>query len=159
MGRSGRRGASGAQHQVAWIASLLSDVQFLSRPSAVCIWLHSTCPCTYSIFLSWRPLPAHKMWPCGCAGPGLDFFVLCTPAALCCQRVCAALPHQAFKSYDEAGNARRVQCLKYMVLATMLMESRVDPFDAQEAKPYKQDPEVCLCGEGSPARGGGHGAG
>lgn len=42
-----------------------------------------------------------------------------------------------------------------MVLATMLMESRVDPFDAQEAKPYKQDPEVCLCGEGSLARGGG----
>jgi COP9 signalosome complex subunit 2 len=49
---------------------------------------------------------------------------------------------QAFKSYDEAGNARRVQCLKYMVLANMLMESKVDPFDAQEAKPYKQDPEV-----------------
>jgi hypothetical protein len=49
---------------------------------------------------------------------------------------------QAFKSYDEAGNSRRVQCLKYMVLANMLMESKVDPFDAQEAKPYKQDPEV-----------------
>ncbi len=38
---------------------------------------------------------------------------------------------QAFKSYDEAGNARRVQCLKYLVLANMLMESKVDPFDAQ----------------------------
>jgi hypothetical protein len=49
---------------------------------------------------------------------------------------------QAFKNYDEAGNMRRVQCLKYMVLANMLMESKVDPFDAQEAKPYKQDPEV-----------------
>ena len=49
---------------------------------------------------------------------------------------------QAFKNYDEAGNVRRVQCLKYMVLANMLMESNVDPFDAQEAKPYKQDPEV-----------------
>lgn len=45
---------------------------------------------------------------------------------------------QAFKSYDEAGVARRVQCLKYLVLAYMLMESNVDPFDAQEAKPYKQ---------------------
>ena len=33
---------------------------------------------------------------------------------------------------------RRVQCLKYLVLASMLMESKVDPFDAQEAKPYKQ---------------------
>ena len=37
---------------------------------------------------------------------------------------------------------RRVQCLKYLVLASMLMESAVDPFDAQEAAPYKQDPEV-----------------
>lgn len=49
---------------------------------------------------------------------------------------------QAFKSYDEAGAVRRIQCLKYLVLATMLMESAVDPFDAQEAAPYKQDPEV-----------------
>jgi hypothetical protein len=44
---------------------------------------------------------------------------------------------QAFKNYDEAGNQRRIQCLKYLVLANMLMESQVDPFDAQEAKPYK----------------------
>ena len=49
---------------------------------------------------------------------------------------------QAFKSYDEAGAHRRVQCLKYLVLAYMLMESSVDPFDAQEAKPYKNDLEV-----------------
>lgn len=49
---------------------------------------------------------------------------------------------EAFKSYDEAGVSRRVQCLKYLVLASMLMESNVDPFDAQEAKPYKQDPEI-----------------
>lgn len=38
---------------------------------------------------------------------------------------------QAFKNYDEAGALRRIQCLKYLVLATMLMESDVDPFDAQ----------------------------
>ena len=38
---------------------------------------------------------------------------------------------QAFKSYDEAGVMRRIQCLKYLVLANMLMESNVDPFDAQ----------------------------
>ena len=49
---------------------------------------------------------------------------------------------QAFKSYDEAGAMRRVQCLKYLVLASMLMESPVDPFDAQEAKPYKNDSQV-----------------
>lgn len=43
-----------------------------------------------------------------------------------------------------------MQCLKYMVLSNMLMESKVDPFDAQEAKPYKQDPEV----RGGGGRGG-----
>lgn len=49
---------------------------------------------------------------------------------------------EAFKNYDEAGNQRRIQCLKYLVLANMLMESKVNPFDAQEAKPYKNDPEI-----------------
>ena len=49
---------------------------------------------------------------------------------------------EAFKNYDEAGNSRRIQCLKYLVLAHMLMESKVNPFDAQEAKPYQQDPEI-----------------
>lgn len=32
---------------------------------------------------------------------------------------------EAFKSYDEAGAVRRVACLKYLVLASMLMESKV----------------------------------
>ncbi|KAH0721825.1 hypothetical protein KY290_006106 [Solanum tuberosum] len=49
---------------------------------------------------------------------------------------------EAFKNYDEAGNQRRIQCLKYLVLANMLMESQVNPFDGQEAKPYKNDPEI-----------------
>ena len=47
---------------------------------------------------------------------------------------------QAFKSYDEAGAVRRIQCLKYLVLATMLMESAVDPFDAQARLPVAQSP-------------------
>uniref|UniRef100_A0A2N9G435 COP9 signalosome complex subunit 2 n=1 Tax=Fagus sylvatica TaxID=28930 RepID=A0A2N9G435_FAGSY len=73
---------------------------------------------------------------------------------------------EAFKNYDEAGNQRRIQCLHlfkdskhicasslpefavslminlYLVLANMLMESEVNPFDGQEAKPYKNDPEI-----------------
>ncbi|KAF3670777.1 COP9 signalosome complex subunit 2 [Capsicum annuum] len=67
---------------------------------------------------------------------------------------------EAFKNYDEAGNHRRIQCLNvphdvdfvkyvavhaedmYLVLANMLMESEVNPFDGQEAKPYKNDPEI-----------------
>ncbi|PPS09972.1 hypothetical protein GOBAR_AA10675 [Gossypium barbadense] len=32
--------------------------------------------------------------------------------------------------------------LGYLVLANMLMESEVNPFDGQEAKPYKNDPEI-----------------
>ena len=49
---------------------------------------------------------------------------------------------EAFKSYDEAGVQRRVQCLKYLVMCNMLMESQVNPFDSQEARPYRNDPEV-----------------
>ena len=49
---------------------------------------------------------------------------------------------EAFKSYDEAGSAARTRCLRYLVLANMLMQSKVDPFDSQEARPYKSDPEV-----------------
>ena len=62
----------------------------------------------------------------------------------CCHLPADLTPflRQAFKNYDEAGSLRRIQCLKYLVLATMLMESDVDPFDAQEAKPYRQDPDV-----------------
>ena len=49
---------------------------------------------------------------------------------------------EAFKSYDEAGNRRRISCLKYLVLANMLAKNDMDPFNAQECKPYKADPEV-----------------
>jgi hypothetical protein len=49
---------------------------------------------------------------------------------------------EAFKNYDEAGAQRRIQCLKYLVLANMLMNSDINPFDSQEAKPYKSDPEI-----------------
>ena len=49
---------------------------------------------------------------------------------------------ESFKDYDEAGQPRRVRSLKYLVLANMLMESNVNPFDAQEARPFRTDPEV-----------------
>jgi COP9 signalosome complex subunit 2 len=49
---------------------------------------------------------------------------------------------EAFKSYDESGSPKKISCLKYLVLANMLMRSGVDPFDAQESKPYKNDPEI-----------------
>ncbi|CAK9304267.1 unnamed protein product [Gordionus sp. m RMFG-2023] len=49
---------------------------------------------------------------------------------------------EAFKNYDESGSSRRTACLKYLVLANMLMKSGINPFDSQEAKPYKNDPEI-----------------
>jgi len=49
---------------------------------------------------------------------------------------------EAFKNYDESGSPRRTTCLKYLVLANMLMKSDINPFDSQEAKPYKNDPEI-----------------
>ena len=49
---------------------------------------------------------------------------------------------EAFKSYDEAGDQARMRCLKYLVLANMLMGSKINPFTSQEAKPYEFHPEV-----------------
>jgi hypothetical protein len=49
---------------------------------------------------------------------------------------------QAFKSYDEAGDKSRLRCLKYLVLASMLHASQINPFDSQEARPYRDDPEI-----------------
>ncbi|XP_067928080.1 COP9 signalosome complex subunit 2-like [Watersipora subatra] len=49
---------------------------------------------------------------------------------------------EAFKNYDESGSPRRATCLKYLVLANMLMKSAINPFDSQEAKPYKNNPEI-----------------
>ena len=49
---------------------------------------------------------------------------------------------EAFKNYDESGSPRRTICLKYLVLANMLMKSGINPFDSQAAKPYENDPEI-----------------
>ena len=34
--------------------------------------------------------------------------------------------------------------LKYLVLANMLMESEINPFDSQETKPYANDPQLLV---------------
>ncbi|EIN14388.1 PCI-domain-containing protein [Punctularia strigosozonata HHB-11173 SS5] len=49
---------------------------------------------------------------------------------------------ESFRNYDEAGSQQRIQVLKYLVLANMLMGSEVNPFDSQETKPYKSDPQI-----------------
>ncbi|KAL4402115.1 COP9 signalosome protein [Malassezia pachydermatis] len=54
---------------------------------------------------------------------------------------------QAFRNYDEAGSPQRVQVLKYHMLAHMLMGSGINPFDSQEIKPYKEDPQILVISE------------
>ncbi|KAH6916655.1 PCI domain-containing protein [Coprinopsis sp. MPI-PUGE-AT-0042] len=49
---------------------------------------------------------------------------------------------ESFRNYDEAGSPQRIQVLKYLVLANMLTGSEVNPFDSQETKPYKNDPQI-----------------
>lgn len=51
---------------------------------------------------------------------------------------------EAFKNYDEAGSDRCIQCLKYLVLASMLDEGAagINPFDSTEAKAHAKHPEL-----------------
>ena len=46
------------------------------------------------------------------------------------------------QNYDESGSPRRTTCLKYLVLANMLMKSDINPFDSQETTHYKNDPDI-----------------
>ena len=49
---------------------------------------------------------------------------------------------EAFKCYQEVGNQRAKIILKYVVLASILSNSNINPFHSQEAKVYKDDPEI-----------------
>ena len=42
--------------------------------------------------------------------------------------------YEAFRAYQEAGNVRARDCLKYVVLASMLALTDINPFAAREAK-------------------------
>lgn len=62
---------------------------------------------------------------------------------------------EAFKNYDESGSPRRTHCLKYLVLANMLMKSGINPFDSQVS--WLQEQPECWCGV--KVLGGGYGLG
>ena len=49
---------------------------------------------------------------------------------------------EAFKCYQEVGNQRAKTILKYVVLASILSNSNINPFHSQEANIYKDDTEV-----------------
>ena len=48
----------------------------------------------------------------------------------------------AFRAFYEAGDPRRIACLKYLVLATMMSESKINPLDTNEARSYQTDPDI-----------------
>ena len=50
--------------------------------------------------------------------------------------------YEAFRSYQEAGHLRAKDCLKYVVLASILSLSDINPFAAREAKAFIDDPEI-----------------
>lgn len=50
--------------------------------------------------------------------------------------------NNAFRSYQECGNSRAKDCLKYLVLASMLSLSDINPFAAPEAKVFSDDVEI-----------------
>lgn len=50
--------------------------------------------------------------------------------------------YEGFRAYQEAGNSRAKDCLKYVVLANMLALSDINPFDAREAKAYQEEREI-----------------
>eukprot|EP01095_Lingulamoeba_sp_RSL-Kostka_P006859 TRINITY_DN2167_c0_g2_i1.p1 TRINITY_DN2167_c0_g2~~TRINITY_DN2167_c0_g2_i1.p1 ORF type:complete len:498 (+),score=189.10 TRINITY_DN2167_c0_g2_i1:173-1666(+) len=48
----------------------------------------------------------------------------------------------AFKSYDDVGSARKINCLKYMILAQILSLSNVDPFADHACAAHKNNPQI-----------------
>lgn len=50
----------------------------------------------------------------------------------------------SFKNYDEAGSLQRIAVLKYYVLACMLSETKINPFESQETRPYRNDPQISV---------------
>lgn len=55
--------------------------------------------------------------------------------------------YEAFRNYQEAGNTRAKDCLKYVVLASMLALSDINPFAAREAKVFAEDKEILAMSE------------
>jgi len=49
---------------------------------------------------------------------------------------------EAFRLYDGAGSQRRLDCLRYLSLATMLGQRGIDPLQEQGARAFRDDPSV-----------------
>ena len=49
---------------------------------------------------------------------------------------------KGFQCYQETADQRARECLKYVVLANLLSQSDINPFDSREAKAYEDYPEI-----------------
>lgn len=49
---------------------------------------------------------------------------------------------EAFKCYQEVGNPRAKTVLKHLAMTSIMANSKINPFHSQEAKVYKEDPEI-----------------
>jgi COP9 signalosome complex subunit 2 len=54
---------------------------------------------------------------------------------------------EAFRAHQEAGNPRAKTCLKYVILASMLALSDINPLAAPEAKVFNDDKEILAMSE------------
>jgi COP9 signalosome complex subunit 2 len=50
--------------------------------------------------------------------------------------------YEAFRSYQDIGHANVKQCLKYVVIASMLSEEDTNPFASQEAAVFKSNNDI-----------------
>jgi len=50
----------------------------------------------------------------------------------------------AFKGFDEAGDNSRLRVLKYLLMASMLQASAINPLDSPECRPYKDAHEIVV---------------
>ena len=51
---------------------------------------------------------------------------------------------QAFESYHEVNDVRRLHCLKYLAITSMLLPSSINVLDIQYVQQYKNDPDFVL---------------
>ncbi|KAA6365415.1 MAG: putative COP9 signalosome complex subunit 2, partial [Streblomastix strix] len=49
---------------------------------------------------------------------------------------------EAFRSYDQFNSPQRIPCLKYLLLASMLTGSVVNPMEAPETRNFQNDPQI-----------------
>eukprot|EP01097_Dermamoeba_algensis_P003889 TRINITY_DN2634_c0_g1_i1.p1 TRINITY_DN2634_c0_g1~~TRINITY_DN2634_c0_g1_i1.p1 ORF type:complete len:242 (-),score=75.76 TRINITY_DN2634_c0_g1_i1:184-909(-) len=50
--------------------------------------------------------------------------------------------YEAFHFWEESGDPLRIPCLRYIILANMLMGSKINPFDSPNTKNLRANPDI-----------------